>query len=152
MNIDWSKVDCFTKAEFPEDPDKYADVFMIYSLDKLRDLLQQPIHVSPVSGALARFDNGADYSRHYAVNRKSDAIDIFCETNIFEAWSIAIRSGLWGGVGVYFDTFYNNKRHCMLHLDKRPNNSLWYRHNKKYVSKKDKKFWGTLNYLFSEHI
>lgn len=152
MSIDWNKVDYFTEKEFSEDPNVYAEPFLIYSLDKFRELLKAPIYPSPVPGALARFDKGAEYSRHFAVERKSTAIDIFCKIPIFQAWSIAIQSNLWGGIGVYFDTYYCNKPWCMLHLDQRKTDSLWFRSNKKYFGSNKKGFWATFGMNFSNQL
>jgi len=150
IEIEWDKVNYFEPDEFSEDPDKYADPALIYSLDIFREMLQYKIYPSPVTGALARFDDGKSGSRHYAVSRKSDAIDIFCNTSILEAWTIAIRSGLWKGIGVYFDTFYRNRDWCMLHLDNRSTNLLWYRDNHEYSFEKDRLFWEKLSVLLGE--
>lgn len=141
MNIDWNKIDYFREEEFPEDPETYADPFLIYSLDKFRAMLGAPVYPSPVSGALARFDKKSDYSRHYAVERKSDAIDVYCKAPIFQAWSTAISCELFNGVGVYFDTHYKNKHWCMLHLDRRRHKSLWLRNYHKYTSTESTDFW-----------
>lgn len=147
--IDWSKIEHFKKLEFSEDPDKCANPSLIYSLDSYRKRLDKSIYPSPVPGALARFNKESKTSRHYAIERKSDAIDVFCEAPIFQAWSIAMHSGLWNGIGVYFDTKYCNKPWCMLHLDKRKYGSLWFRENGEYTSMKSKNFWVKLNKLFN---
>lgn len=129
--IEWNDVDHFQKGEFPENPDLYAEPSLIYMLDDFRALLNLPIYPSPANGALARFDGNPD-SRHYAVDRKSDAVDIFVDGDIRHVWLTAMMSGLWGGVGVYFDTYYLSIKWPMLHLDLRPLTSLnsvtyWFR-------------------------
>lgn len=146
MKIDWEMVNYFNPEidEFSEDPDKYADPKLIYAIDAFRAISSSPIHPSPATGALARFEETAKYSRHYAIGRKSDAIDIFCEEPIQNAYLKAITCGLFGGVGVYFDTRYKGKPWPMLHLDLRPlKNStitLWYRDISGYSYPKEGKF------------
>ena len=150
--IDWLTIKHFKKSEFSESPDEHANPQLILSLDKYRRYLDQPIHPSPAPGALARFDANAKTSRHYAFGRKSDAIDVFCDVPIFKVWSIAINSRLWGGIGVYFDTKYCNNPLCMLHLDLRSHQSLWFRNNGEYTSMKSKAFWSKLLELFAQQI
>jgi len=76
----------FQPQEFPEDL-KFADPELLLRMDELRGFIKIPIHPSPVPGALARFDAGASDSEHYAVNRKSRAVDFFCEADPFEAFT-----------------------------------------------------------------
>lgn len=134
--IEWDEVDYFHHDEFSEDPDLYADPSLIYMLDDFRTLLNSAIYPSPAKGALARFDGNPD-SRHYAVDRKSDAVDIFVDSDIRHAWLLSMTSGQWGGVGVYFDTYYRDRKWPMLHLDLRPLTSLsgityWFRDGQYY--------------------
>ena len=79
----------FTPGEFPEDPEELAEPRLIYSLDDFAVALGRPVHPSPVPGALARLD-GSETSRHYAVGRRSDAVDVFCACPIFKAWGTAL--------------------------------------------------------------
>ena len=136
--IDWSEVRYFYPAtdDFSEDPDQFADPELIYRLDYFREVLGKPVHVSPAPGAMARFDDDAKTSQHYAVGRKSTAIDVFPEGPIIDAWLVAI-TGRFGGVGVYFDTMYRGERKPMLHLDKRPRKkgaiTLWMRKDGEYI-------------------
>ena len=135
--IDWRQIKYFHPSIdfFPENPDIHADEKLIKNLDKFRSILGRSISPSPVPGALARFD-GSSTSRHYAVGRKSDAIDIFCNADASMTFIKAISCGLWGGVGVYLDTQYNGKQHVMFHLDCRPVKDLpliWFRENGKYT-------------------
>lgn len=130
--INWEEIKHFKKHEFPEDPDIYADPRLIRNLDEYRELLGQKVHPSPVEGALARLDDKAKSSQHYAVDRKSTAIDVFPEGSIINAWTVALTSGFWAGIGVYFDTQYTGKDWCMLHLDIREKPLIWYRINGDY--------------------
>lgn len=120
-DIDWEKVKYFDPKidKFPEDPDVYADPKIIYAVDDYRGITGKPVHPSPVPGALARLD-GSKTGRHYAVNRKSDAIDVFPEGDIRTNWMLAVTSGLFGGVGLYPFTKYRGRDWPMLHLDCRP--------------------------------
>lgn len=134
MTIEWAHIEHFSPSEFSEDPDKYAEPALIEALDAFRGVLESPIYPSPVMGALARF-GGSMTSRHYAVGRKSDAIDVFTAGDIRHAWMTAFSSKIWGGIGVYFDTHYQGKPWPMLHLDLRPGKTIyWYRVNGQYGS------------------
>jgi len=124
-------IEYFDSGEFPESPDIYAEPRLILNLNEYRKILKSRVHPSPVSGALARFDDKAEDSEHYAVDRKSKAVDVFPEGSILRAWTVAVTSGLWTGVGVYFDTEFRYKKWCMLHLDNRKESLIWYRLNKK---------------------
>lgn len=144
----WNEYEHFSKDgdEWSEDPDRYASGLLLKSVDNYRHLLGFPVHPSPVAGALARFDDDEDASRtsqHYVggtrnrripIKRRSTALDVFTTANICEAFMVALSSKLFGGVGVYFDTKYRNKRWCMLHLDLRiaDSTAVWFRHEGKY--------------------
>jgi len=145
MGIQWNKVRFFSKTgdQWPESPDRYADPKLIYTLDKYRDLLGHPVYVSPVYGALARFNdspNVSKTSRHYVGNRNhperlSDAIDIFPSSSEKKSWLTALSMPEWGAIGIYFDTYFQGQRRFMLHLDLRPIHKarvLWFRIDKKY--------------------
>jgi len=126
MKINGTKINNFSVSEFPEDPVKHAEPKLILRLDQLRDLIGKPIYPSPVKGALARF-SGRNTSRHYALNRLSDACDVFIEGDKFETYTKILRSNLFPRMGLYFDTQYRNKPWMMLHLDLKPEPLLWYR-------------------------
>lgn len=126
MIIDNIKINHFSLDEFPENPLKYADPKLIISLDRLRELINLPIHPSPVKNALARFD-GSKTSRHYAVGRLSDAIDVFIIGNKLEIFLKIIQSNLFTGIGLYFDTHYRGNSQMMVHLDLREKPLMWYR-------------------------
>jgi hypothetical protein len=132
----------FKGYEFPEDL-KFASHQLLKNLDNLRDFVGHPIYPSPVSGALARFD-GSKTSRHYAVGRKSDAIDIFIDADPFESYIKILQSRLFNRVGVYFDTHYKNKKWVMFHIDLKKQYLFWYRDNSKYHYSTEKNFYGNL--------
>jgi hypothetical protein len=120
----------FKKDEFPEDI-KYANPELLTKLDMLREFINKPIYPSPAPGALARF-SGSTTSRHYAVNRLSDACDIFIDCNTFDAFLLILQSKLFNRVGVYFDTYFHNKPHTMFHVDLKDQQLIWYRDAGKY--------------------
>ena len=115
----------FKPSEFT-DGFEHADPVMLQGLDHFRELLNAPIYISPAAGALARFDDASSGSGHYAVGRKSDAIDVFCEAPPARVYQLATTCGIWGGVGVYFDTTYAGSAWTMFHLDQRPGSGLVY--------------------------
>jgi len=144
MQIENRIIRNFKLLEFPEDPRKYAEPQLIYNLDDLRDFLDASIFPSPVSGALARFDLGAKDSQHYAVNRKSTAIDIFCDCDPFEAFTKILFSSYFCRIGIYFDTFYNKRKRVMFHVDLKPQSLLWYRDKDGYYYSTQKDFYNKL--------
>ena len=125
--MDWSRVDKFTKAEFLDNTD-LAEPRLFYALNDFRHFVAKPIHPSPVPGSLARL-YGSPTSRHYAVGRKSDAVDVFVEAPPAEVLMLALAFRRWGGVGVYFDTEFRGQEWTMFHLDLRPCDSkvVWFR-------------------------
>ena len=131
--INWKEIKHFKKHEFSEDPDIYAEPELILNLERYRILLNNKVHPSPREGTLARFEDEDKYSQHYAMGRKSTATDVFPDGDPLIAWMLAISCGLWGGVGVYFDTTYLYKPKIMLHLDL-GRNRLWYRVNGVYCN------------------
>jgi hypothetical protein len=131
--IDWENIKHFSKWEFSEDPDFHAEPQLIETLDAFREIVGKPIYPSREKGALARFEGTNPDSRHYAVGRKSDAIDVFVEGDIRDNWMKAFCSKLWGGIGIYFDTHYKGHSWPMLHLDLRQGTTTyWYRVDKQY--------------------
>ena len=131
----------FNKDEFPEDPEEFADPVLIFSLDRLRGLIGNKIYPSPVKGALARFDERSKKSQHYAVDRKSTAIDIFPEGDPYINLLLILQSKLFNGVGVYFDTYYFGRFRTMFHLDLRENPLLWTRTGHTYRYQSEPFFW-----------
>lgn len=118
MTIVWRNKN-FDRGDFPEDPNRNADPVLIQNLQAFRKWHGSYIYPSPVSGALARFEDEDADSRHYAVGRQSDAVDVFAE-NPAAAFLLAVTCGLWGAVGIYTNTRYRKQAWPMLHLDCRP--------------------------------
>lgn len=98
---------------------------LIKNLQKFRDICGIPMIPSPAVGALHRMD-GSEASRHYAVGRLCDAIDIFPVGDFYgdetavTCYLSAVSSGLFGAVGMYLDTSLDGEKSIMLHLDTRP--------------------------------
>ena len=113
----------FDPGEFSEDV-AFADPKFLSLLDRFAITLKSSVYPSTAKGTLARFSGNKD-SRHYAINRKSDACDVFCNCDIAKAWTTAVQS--FSGVGVYFDTHFREGDWPMLHVDTRPKPLLWYR-------------------------
>lgn len=126
----------FSAKEFVgrEEEVKAANQTLFNYLDRLRDLIGEPIYPSPVKGALARFE-GDIHTQHYAVDRLSTAIDIFVAGDQYRNYRIITGCGLFTGVGIYFDTFYNNTSWPMFHVDLRPEQwtKLWMREDGNYI-------------------
>lgn len=120
--IDWTKVYKLSPGEFSEDPDKYADPLLIYSLSNTRKKTKSRMFPSPIRGALARHD-GRKSSQHYVGDKKgpvrmSTACDVFCEGVPFANYTTILESGLYRGVGIYLDTNGpDGKPWVMFHLD-----------------------------------
>jgi len=147
--INWDKVYKLSANEFSEDPDKFADPQLIYSLGNLRKQLKNKMRPSPVKGTLARH-TGSEDSQHFVgpeINpiRKSKASDVFCEGYPFQTLSIVLSTGHFNGVGVYLDTKGpDGLPWVMFHLDIRPNGfatnlPLIWIVEKVYDAEKDKK-------------
>lgn len=134
--VNWNKVRHFIPSEFPVDP-KYAEPQLIYNLDTFRRLVSQRTYPSPIERAFVRFRETDSNNYHYCapdLSIRSRAVDVFVEGVPFKNWINAISCGLWGGVGVYFGTFYGHRSYYwpMLHLDIRPRKEneppfMWYR-------------------------
>ena len=134
--IPWNEINFFNKNEFPADPDIYAEPEVIISLNEFRRITGRKIYPSPLKRAFVRLGDEDVNSQHYCApdfSIKSRAIDVFPEGNPFKNWLNAVSCGLWGGVGVYFGTFYGTRTNLwpMLHLDIRCRDNgvpaLWYR-------------------------
>lgn len=146
----------FTHKEIPPIVAKYMDKLILSRIQIFRNLIECPFNISMSAGALIRFD-GSKTSEHYVViksgpyktEKSSKAIDGFPSCNIFKAWTTALSSGLFSGIGVYFDTSNNyGMSQPMLHLDLRPKSLIWYRDKDEYFyPHKDKDFFRKLNLL-----
>jgi len=137
LAIQWDQT-FFSPDEFPPYELEYTSAELILELNRFRRHLDSPIYPSPVSGALARNSGKSPNSRHYAVDRLSDAIDWFTDANPISTWWELIRWPAFGGVGIYFDTKYRNQPHPMFHVDQRPDKVAWLRYSengkRKYVT------------------
>jgi len=115
----------FKESEFSEDINAHMDPRLFAALDGFRSDYGSPIYPSKAKGALARFD-GSKTSQHYAVGRKSTAVDFFTAGNPFLCFCYSLA--WFKSVGVYFNTKGNDgKPGVMIHGDVRAaNRVLWY--------------------------
>lgn len=154
-----NKIKSFKESEFREDPHKYADPMLMLKLQRQRDLLGCEIWPSDAKGTLARLEHMtmcvSDYRFEFVkepsmhnvfLDKKSTAVDVFCNCDPFRAFVIIARSGLWPGVGVYFDTRDNKGLpRVMFHLDfGRKEPLMWIRKVGKYMYQAEPGFWGAL--------
>jgi len=125
--IKWNSIQFFSQDEFSGNGARHVDWAkvdseLIRSLDEIRRRSGVAMKPSPASGALYRID-GSKTSRHYAVGRKSDAIDFFPVLKGSDDMNKIVEavSGLFriGGFGLYYDTRYNGPA-VMCHIDLRP--------------------------------
>ena len=117
--IDWAQILYFAPDEFPENP-KHAEPTLIYRLDHTRGYLDKAVYPSPVKGALARF-TGSEHSQHYAVDRLSTGVDVFCEGIPIQNFYTILGLKYFNGIGVYLDTNgVDGQPWIMFHLDIRP--------------------------------
>lgn len=170
-----NKIKNFKRDEFPEDVHKYADFYLMRSLQSTRDCLGEKIYPSKAEGALARFkyhdaETGLVHdttkiryldffelfkknpSNHFVfLDKKSSAIDIFCDCLPFKAFLKILEVRLWSGIGVYFDTVGpDGLPHVMFHLDfGRKKQLMWYRLRGQYHYQDEQDFYQRMqNLLF----
>lgn len=142
----------FKEKEFPSGEFNFAHPILLEKLDDLRDFIGYPIYPSPVKNALARFD-GRKSSQHYVGDGKlSKAIDVFVNCNSFEVFIKILLSRHFKRIGVYFDTFYKNKKWVMFHLDLKDQNLVWYRDKYGYVYSTQENFYHKLICKFNQEI
>lgn len=143
--LDWSRIRYFKPTEFPLAQLEFLNKYVIEELDKLRNSFGTPIQVSPVEGAVVRFNEdstGHPVSWHDSAKKRKlgQAIDVFLPRSddlspaevIMKTFSLTRFRGL----GLYFDTFLGSQPHLMLHLDLRHDPFLWYCPNdsvRKYI-------------------
>lgn len=114
--IDWSSITYFSQNEFSENP-IYAEPELFYKLDFVRSKLNQKIFPSPAKGSLARFF-GNSKTQHYAIGRKSTAVDVFCEGYPIVNFLSLLQMHTFNGIGIYLDTDGpDGKPWVMFHLD-----------------------------------
>lgn len=133
--IDWRKAPNFSPDEFSENPDKYAEPDLIYSLQRTRSVLNRPVIPSPVNGALARTDGSID-SQHYIgsfknPSRFSSALDWFCpDMSGHKVFWTLYGCCLWTAIGVYFGGRYGGSPCVRFHTDIRERSEdlplVWY--------------------------
>lgn len=125
------QMDNFSPNEFPKYALDNTQAAVLTKLQNLRHIWDKSIYPSRHPDGWARFE-GSENSRHYAVNRKSDAGDFFPEGNVFEFW-LLMQQMKWGGIGFYFDTRRDNLQPGpMIHGDLREERILWFRINGTY--------------------
>ncbi len=122
-DLDWNSIDNFSESEFIGVDLTELDEKVILSIVDFRARLGKSVYPSPVDGAFVRTE-GSLTSRHYAVNRLSDAGDFFPKGHITEAFLTAIATG-YGGIGLYLDTNYRDVPWPMIHLDNRKGQVFW---------------------------
>ena len=113
--VDWSLVRYFSAREFGGLLAS-VDPRIIYAADAMRARLGAPLQISKAEGAIARFELSAAPSRHYAVGRKSDALDLHpIGASLWACYRAALLVPAIGGFGVYPD--WNTPG---IHIDCRP--------------------------------
>jgi hypothetical protein len=136
--------------EIPEEALHHMDGDFLRKLQGFRSTTGIPLIVSPSPGAIFRTDHKSETSRHYAVGRLADAIDVFPRQGEgMRVFLYAIQFPSFGGVGVYTDTQLNDKPRMMVHLDARPikygSKAVWVRHNGVYHGHTSASFWSILS-------
>lgn len=125
--LDFNLLPNFSESEFDHIDLSRMNENLFIELQNYRDMLGKRIYPSPLQDAWHR-ESGSTTSRHYAIDRLSDAGDVFPDCHILEAFVTALRCK-FGGIGVYLDTHYQGKPWPMLHLDMRPvdQQAIWLR-------------------------
>jgi len=140
----------FNFPEFKKEDLEHMDADFIVNLQRFRSLSAIPMTPSPAPGALWRTDTGCGQSQHCAVDRLSDACDLFpARGRELECFLKALQFPQFGGVGLYADTTLNGRRHIMIHLDSRPYSplykSVWLRAKGVYHGQMSKDFYKILH-------
>ena len=158
MNVLGKELKNFSENEFSENY-MYGSYKLFWNIQKQRDILGKRIFPSMAYGALARFSKEDEYSKHFSNKTTilSTALDWFTDGDPFQTWVSCITSGLWDGVGVYFDTNGNDGNPAvMFHTDfGRKNKAYWFRrwnsfkNESMYVNHNDNHFWNQLLYNFT---
>lgn len=122
----------FSRNEFTQKSLENTSAELFEVLHELRLEWMEPIHPSRNPDGWARF-SGSVTTRHYAINRLSDAGDIFPVGNVIAFWQLCLRHPKIGGIGIYFDTKIGILQPGpMIHIDLRPRKLLWSRIKGKY--------------------
>lgn len=128
--VNWDRLPNFSPDEFPPGEIEFVSPIFLYTLQRVRDIYDAPIHPSTALGSFARFDITAQDSRHYAVDRMADAGDIFPDGSIHRFFVLALQH--FKGVGVYFDTHRKGRHAVMFHVDQRQKPAFWFREQGEY--------------------
>ena len=101
--LNWNTIEFFSPDEFGEAlPDVNPSI--IIAADELRRRIGCPLAISPAAGAIARYDEASASSRHYAVGRLSDALDLMPDGCSLETVLNAAQGiPAIGGFGAYPD-------------------------------------------------
>lgn len=131
--LDFAEIDHFSRGEFPDGVLERVEDELILSLNEYRSRLGYPLVPSPLVAGWYRED-GSVTSRHYAVDRLSDAGDLFPQCDIRRAFLVAMGCEWFGGIGVYLDTNGpDGEPQPMIHLDLRPGQTIWMRYEGRYI-------------------
>ena len=136
----------FKLKEFPSQKEiDLTDPRLFRVLDQYAIDLDFPVYPSRAKGALAR-EYGSPTSRHYAIGKLSTAVDFFPNCSTIRAFIKACN--YFGGVGLYFDTHFRNRKWVMLHGDLRSQQKIWWRQSKIYHTvNTDADYWTLINLI-----
>ena len=129
LAMNWTPIKHFRPVEWPEGALENMEADLIVTIDEIRRELPKThtLTPSPLKGAHVRLA-GSMQSRHYALNRLSDATDLFANwTTIWKIWEVAQKHPRVGGIGLYTDTWSGDPKVTkpMIHIDLRPERLLW---------------------------
>lgn len=122
----------FTESEFPDRALYHMSPGFLHTLLRFRNQVGIPLRPSTNPAGWYRTHEKYQYSRHYAVRRRSDAGDLFPVHSPGRAFLAAMN--YFTGVGIYFDTRWGNTPKIMLHLDTRQQPPvIWIRRQNRYI-------------------
>lgn len=126
-------------------PLELVSASLLVTLQSVRDKTGIPITPSPLSDGWVR-TSGSETSRHYAVNRLSDAGDIFpAKGRCLELWARLLETSNIGAIGLYADTNGpDGSPWPMIHFDLRDARQkvLWGRDGEYFYLPQDRvEFW-----------
>lgn len=133
LEMNWTPIKHFSPQEWPEGVLASMEADLIVTIDEIRRALPQDhaLVPSPKRAAHIRTD-GSPTSRHYVVDRLSDATDLFATwKTVYKIWMEVQRHPKVGGIGLYVDTWLGDSTvtRPMLHIDLRPERLLWVKSN-----------------------
>jgi len=108
---------------------------IITEVDMLREATGVPLIPTLEPAGHVRWEASASRHSLKEGKRLSDATDLFVGGGLgawLRVWTVAQDLG-FGGIGVYFDTYYKGKPRVMFHFDMRAPRMLWVRRSKRYV-------------------